>query len=616
MLQNMRSAAKYVWILLIIFFVGGFLLMETSGLLGRSQVTTGTTVGRVNGAEISYIVWQNTAQQLAQDEEVRLGRGLSLDERQRLEDQAFEQLVTDHLLRQELKDRGITVTDEEIRQAALYSPPPQFLQASELQTDGRFDPEKYQRFLNSPTAKQQGILFQLEQYYRQEIPRQKLFAQIASDAYVTDAALWRGWKDTHDSVQVSFVAFPTDLVTDEEVSVSDAEISDFYKKHQKSFQRPGHAVVSLVGIARVLTSADSASSLARAERIRNELVGGATFDDVARAESADTASAVEGGLLGRNTLEGFNFIPEFTDAARDLPTGQLSEPVLSPFGYHIIKVDERQGDTLTLRHILVPVQQSDSSAARTDRSADSLANAVANSDRPELFDSVAKAMNLPVSSESVFEGTSLVVAGRYVPDVAAWAFGGAQPGETSDLIVADDGYYVARLDSLQLAGIPTQAEVEDVIRARLMQEKKVELLLPRAEALSKSAASSSLETAAADNNLTVEQTPAFTRVSGAPGIGTLTRAVGAAFGLPVGAISAPIANDDAAIVLRVDRRVDADSSAWLIQKPLQRSQVASAVQRQRIQQFLANLRDVAKVDDRRAEVRAAGRATMDSDVGF
>lgn len=611
MLQNMRSAAKYVWILLIIFFVGGFLLMETSGLLGRSPITTGTTVGRVNGDDISYIVWQNTAQQLAQEEEARMGRGLTLDERQRLEDQAFEQLVTEHLLRQELARRGITVTDEEIRQAALYSPPPQFLQAAELQTEGRFDPEKYQRFLASPTAKQQGILFQLEQYYRQEIPRQKLFAQIATDAYVTDAELWRGWKDTHDSVQVSFVSFPVTMVADSAVKVSDAEISAFYQKHRKGFQRPGRAVVSLVSLPRIVTSADSAASLARAERVRQEIVGGASFEDVARTESADSASAIEGGFLGRNTLEGFNFIPEFTDAARTLAAGQLSQPVLSPFGYHLIRVDDRKGDSLSLRHILIPIQQSDSSAARTDRRADSLANAVANSDRPARFDSVAKAMNLPIASENVIEGNSLIVQGQYVPDVAAWAFGGAQPGETSDLIVADDGYYVARLDSLQLGGVPPQSAVQEVIRARLLQEKKVDALMPRAEALSRSAAASTLESAASSEGLSVEQTPMFTRVSGAPGIGTFSRAVGASFGLPVGAVSSAIPNGDDAIVLRVDRLVAADSAAWLIQKPLQRAQVEAAVQRQRVQQFIANLREAAKLDDRRAEVRAAGRATLD-----
>lgn len=607
MLQNMRSTAKYVWILLIIFFVGGFLLVETSGLLGRATVTTGTAVGSVNGEDITYLEWQNATQQLAQGEEARTGRSVSPDELQRLEDQAFEQLVTEILLKQELKRRGIKVTDDEIRQAAQYSPPPQLLQSPELQTEGRFDPEKYQRYLASPAARQQGLLYQLELYYRQEIPRQKLFERIANDVYVTDAELWRGWQDTHDSVQVAFVALPADGIPDSAVKVTDSEVKAFYQKHRDSFTRPGRAAISLVSLPKVIGPADTAASLARAERVRQEIIDGASFADVAARESSDEASAADGGLLGTNTLDGFGFIPEFTEAARDLPVGQLSQPVPSPFGYHIIKVDERKGDTLTLRHILIPITQSDSSAVRTDRRADSLANAIANNDKPALFDSVAKQMGLKVSHETVLQGNSLVVDGRYVPDVSSWAFGGAVVGESSDLISSDDGYYVARLDTLQQAGVAELAAVQDVIRTQLAREQKVKLQMPKAEQVSVAAASSSLESAAASMGLAVNETPMFTRVSGAPGLGTFSKAVGAAFGLPVGAVSSPVATDDAAIVLRVDRRVNADSSAWLVQKPLQRQQVESGFQRQRVQQFLSNLRAAAKVTDRRAEVRAAGR---------
>lgn len=607
MLQNMRSAAKYVWILLVIFFIGGFLLVETSGLLGRATVTTGTAVGSVNGDDITYVEWQNAAQQLAQSEEARSGRALSLDEMQRMEDQAFEQLVTERLLQQELRRRGIAVTDDEIRQAAQYSPPPQFLQSPELQTEGRFDPEKYQRFLASPAAKQQGILYQLEQYYRQEIPRQKLFERIANDVYVTDAELWRGWQDTHDSVQVAFAALRAEDVADSLVKVSDAEVKAYYEKHRTSFTRPGRAVISLISLPRIVGPADSAAALAHAQALRQEVLGGASFADVASRASADSASAVDGGLLGTNTLEGFGFIPEFTNAARALPTGELSPPVLSPFGYHIIKVDERKGDSLTLRHILVPIQQSDSSAVKTDRRADSLANAVANSDKPALFDSVATRMGLPVSQHTVLQGNSLVVDGRYVPDVTSWVFGGALPGESSDLIAGDDGYYVARLDTLENGGIPTLAVVSDAIRAQLARGKKVETLMPRAKELSASAASGTLEGAAQAMGVPVAETTMFTRVSGAPGLGTFSKAVGAAFGLPVGAVSAPIPTETAAIVLRVDRKVSADSAAWVAQKALQRRQVEVGFQRQRVQQFLANLREAAKVEDHRAEVRAAGR---------
>ena len=54
MLQSMRSAAKYIWIILIVAFVGSFLLYETSGLAGRAPVTTTTSIATVNGEEIHF----------------------------------------------------------------------------------------------------------------------------------------------------------------------------------------------------------------------------------------------------------------------------------------------------------------------------------------------------------------------------------------------------------------------------------------------------------------------------------------------------------------------------------------------------------------------------------
>src|SRR6266480_5854296 len=187
----MRASAKYIWIIIVVLFIGGFLLAQTSGLLGRAPVTNTTAVASVNGEDILATTWYQTTQNLEQEATQRGNQSISLDERQRLMDQAFDQLVTDALLSQEYRRRGITVTDDEILQAARYSPPPQLMQAPDLQTDGQFDPAKYQRFLQSPMARQNGLLLQLEAYYRAEIPKQKLFDQIANDVYVSDEELWR-----------------------------------------------------------------------------------------------------------------------------------------------------------------------------------------------------------------------------------------------------------------------------------------------------------------------------------------------------------------------------------------------------------------------------------------
>jgi len=159
---------------------------------------------------------------------------LTLDEQRRIEDETFNQMVTNILLDQEYKKRGISVSDAEIQAAALSSPPQQLAQSPEFQTEGQFDFEKYRRFITSPMAKQQGILAQLEAYYRDEIPRKKLFEQIAGPVYVTDAQLWRAFQDAHDSAQVSYVAFDPASIPDSAIHISDAEIKAYYDSHQKA----------------------------------------------------------------------------------------------------------------------------------------------------------------------------------------------------------------------------------------------------------------------------------------------------------------------------------------------------------------------------------------------
>ena len=76
----MRTHAKWIWIVVFVAFVGGFLLYEVSGLAGRSGPTTSTVVASVNGRDIGYIQWVNASQQLAQQQEQQQTRGLTLDD--------------------------------------------------------------------------------------------------------------------------------------------------------------------------------------------------------------------------------------------------------------------------------------------------------------------------------------------------------------------------------------------------------------------------------------------------------------------------------------------------------------------------------------------------------
>ena len=601
----MRSRAKYVWFIIFGFFVVGFLLLDNSGLLNTGGVTPNTVVAEVNGRDILYTTWASRVQTISQAESQQLGRALTLDEIDRIEDRAFDELVSEVLLEAEYRKRGITVSREEIVAAARMMPPPGLMQSPELQTEGRFDPAKYERFLGSPVAATSGLLLQLESYYRQEIPRQKLFEQIAADVYLTDARMWDLWQDVQDSAQVSFVAFTPDVVADSAVTVTDAEIRSYYDANKATLERTGRAVVSVLSIPRIITAADSAAVRTRALELRNEITGGTAFEEVARRESADSISAAEGGSLGRGARG--RFVEPFERAAFSLRPGEISQPVLTQFGYHLIKLDERKGDTVALRHILLRIEQSDSSASATDRRADELDGLTAEATNPAQFDSAAAKLGLTPMTATVVEGEPLTVGNAYIPSVSAWAFDGAKEGETSELFDSPEGYYIARLDSLAAGGPLSLEDAREEIRTRLLRTKKVETLLPAARALAARAAAGSLETAAAEQKMEVNQTGLFNRIDFVPGIGQGNEAVGAAFALSVGAVSAPVATEDAVFVMRIDRRVNASREKWESQKQVQRTLLTRSLREERVRSYLEDLRASAKIEDHRREINAAAR---------
>src|SRR5688500_16299211 len=243
----MRSAAKYIWLFIVVAFVGGFLLAETSGLLGRTPLTPTTAVAEVNGREILYTDWQQRVQQAMQSQQ-QSGRSLTQDEVRQVENEVLDEMIMQVLLDQEYRRRGITVTNEELREFARYAPPPFLYNNPELQTEGRFDAQKYQRLLASPQARQQGILIALENYYRSEIPKEKLFEQITDGVYLTDAEMWRSWQDERDSAQVSYVVWRPAVDSAAGAAVTSAEARAYFDQHKSEFDRPGRAWLSTVHI--------------------------------------------------------------------------------------------------------------------------------------------------------------------------------------------------------------------------------------------------------------------------------------------------------------------------------------------------------------------------------
>ncbi len=601
----MRGIAKYVWFFLFIAFVGAFLLVDMSGLIGQSPVTASTAVAKVNGRSILYLDWQAETQRAAAQEEQRTGRSLNLDERRQLEDRVFDQMVLDVLLQQEYERRAIRVTAKEIQDAAMYAPPTDVRSNQSFFTDGQFDPEKYRRFIASPVAKQQGMLVQLEAYYRSEIPRNKLFSQLAADAWVSDERLFQMFKDERDSAQVSFVALQPTPAQVDSAAVSDAEARRFYDEYADRWDRAGRGVVSMVRISRAPTAADTAATRTRLVALREEITSGrSTFEAVAKRESQDSISALDGGNLGRGGRG--RFVADFENAAYALRPGQVSEPVKTEFGWHLIKTAEKKGDSLSIRHILLRVAQGDSTATATDRRADRLSTIAAGQENPELLDSAAAELGLLVTQVPVQEGQPAQLVGSQVSGVSAWTFSGARVGDLSDLLDDDNGYYLARVDSLTPGG----KQPVDVVRAEIVQvlkrRKAIDALQGRADSLLAESRASSLQAAGANRRIAVQASGRFNRLGFVPGIGYANEAVGAAFAIPIGGMGLARTNDGI-VVMQVISRSEAARIEFEAQKGMQRERTLQGLREQRVRGYLDNLRRAAKVDDRRREINAMVR---------
>ena len=103
------------------------------------------------------------------------------------------------------------------------------------------------------------------------------------------------------------------------------------------------------------------------------------------------------------------------------------------------------------------------------------------------------------------------------------------------------------------------------------------------------------------------KTDMFTRPQFVAGLGRFNAAVGAAFSLPIGQVSAPIVTDDGVFVLRVERRVEANKATWEAQKETQRREAVSSIQQMRVRTFLSEIRKQAKVEDHRKELNSLAR---------
>lgn len=598
MLRSMRRNTKIIMLVVALAFVGLMVFQWGMDISGASNPRALGEVGRVNGTQISYQLWTSTYRNLS--DQARLQKGSALDDREMnfIEEQAWIQLVNQILIEQELDRRGISVTDEEVRLAFQTTPPPWLMENELFQTGGQFDYEKYRGFFSSPGV-DPALLLQIEEYYRAVLPRARLMEQIGSGIYVSDSELWYGYRDQGERVRVTYLTLDPELaVADSSVGVTEEELRLSYQENIDDYRRAAVAEVQLVEFSRVPGPADSAATLESARQIYEELQAGADFAELALEHSRDPGSAQQGGDLG--WFGRGDMTPAFDSAAFELEPGEISDPVLSSYGYHIIKLEERQEDRVRASHILIPVGL----AGATE---DQLLGSVDRFERIALtagMDVAVDSLGVESRNVTLAEGSEFVPGIGVFAPVHDWAFHDSTlVGNLSPVYETDEGWYFLDLRSRAPEGHVPFADAEPSVRRRLVLEKKKELARRIAEQVaSELRDGKTLDEAGRDHDLVFQTSTLFARYDFVPGLGQGSAVVGTAFGLDLYQVAGPIEWDDRFYFIQLAERIEPSREQFELAKEELRARLMLQRQQTAMDEWLAGLRDAANIEDFRRDI--------------
>ena len=344
------------------------------------------------------------------------------------------------------------------------------------------------------------------------------------------------------------------------VQISDDDLNAFYKRDLQQYQVPSrvhaeHILFMTVG----KPDAEVDEIKKKADDVLKQVKKGAKFDDLAKKYSEDPGSKDKGGDLG--WLVQGQTVPEFEKAAFSLQPGAVSDLVKTQYGFHIIKVLEKEtAHTKPFEEvkdsIRVPLMQTklDDEASKI---AEQIASAVRKSNRTPLAD-LAKEYHLQLAQTRPVSVTdTLLEFGTNSKDVNEAIFR-LREGEVSAPIRTDRGYVVLSLKQIQPTHQGTLEEVRDKVITALKQEKSVELARSKAEDLAKRAKSGEkFDSAAKSLGLDAKTSEDFSRAASVPNVGS-GKQLSAAFKMKVGDVSAPVSLGTNWVVYRLASKTEAN----------------------------------------------------------
>jgi len=351
------------------------------------------------------------------------------------------------------------------------------------------------------------------------------------------------------------------------IQVSDDELKVKYQQNIQDYQVPNrvhaeHILFMTVG----KPDAEVDEIKKKADDVLKQVKKAAKFDELAKKYSEDPGSKDKGGDLG--WLVQGQTVPEFEKAAFSLQPGAVSDLVKTQYGFHIIKVLEKEtAHTKPLDEVKLPLLTQlrlNKVQEEENKISDQIAAAVRKSNKTPLAD-LAKEFHLQVAQTRPVAVTDPLLELGNSNDVKERIFQ-LREGEASQPIRSDRGYVVLSLKQVLPAHQGMLEEVRDKVIDALKQEKSVDLARSKAEDLSKRVkAGEKFAAVAKALGLDPKMSEDFSRAGSVPNVGS-GKQLSAAFNMKVGDVSAPLPLGSNWVVYRVESKTAANMADFDKQK--------------------------------------------------
>ena len=481
-----------MWTILVLFVTS----MAIGGLVGGASITDifggrqGNEVGSLNGKPILF----EDFNQLVSNEINRLdqqsGRLISDEEREYIRAVVWERLIADLIVQEQIEKNKIVVGDEEVLFQMKNNPPP-FLQNSDaFQSFGRFDLEKYlDAVLNPNQIDWKPIEDFMQNVY---LPSYKLQQYVSNAAAISSKDVLEDYKKRFLNYKVE-ILHVTEKAIDQDFynglladRPSDDELRNLYNENISDYDQPELRYLKYVKWPIKSNATDTLRVKLEAEDLIFRLNDGEDFALLANTYTEDPSNSADPQNLKGGNLGWFNkgqLLPEFEIASFEAEKGSIVGPILTEYGYHVIKVNDKRtvdsNEQVNASHILLTIQP----GRGTENELKDTASIFALEATEYGFFALADSLGLEIQESNGLRKESIFVDNFGVGRSAVnFAFNNVE-GSTSDAIKNDNFFGVFFLDKVSKETVISFEEVKEDLKNEFLSDFKKNHIKTLAESI-------------------------------------------------------------------------------------------------------------------------------------